>query len=258
MKLPVVSIAGVTFSYGNQTILDDISLDVYPGEVTALLGPNGAGKSTLLKTLTGEVPVNADISYFGRKATLWKPEELARHVGVLSQSSSLSFNFRVEELVRLGGINLSVGKASLDAIIRDTMKRTDVAHLAKRLYPAISGGEKQRVHLARVLTQLAQSHGKTLLLLDEPTAALDLSHQHNTLQIAREMAKSGASVVVVLHDLNLAAQYSDRLLMLDKGKLVADGAPHSVLTEMNVKQVYGWKVRVLMHPEHQFPYIISH
>ncbi|NVO99530.1 heme ABC transporter ATP-binding protein, partial [Photobacterium damselae subsp. damselae] len=135
--------------------------------------------------------------------------------------------------------------------------KVGVDHLANRLYPTLSGGEKQRVHFARVLTQLSHSGKQCILMLDEPTSALDLAHQHHTLEIAQALSQQGAAVIIVIHDLNLAAQYADRLIILNQGKIQADGTPWQVLTPISVENVYGWPVQVIAHPEHNYPVILA-
>lgn len=252
----------LTLQYGKKQILNDISLDIRLGEVTALLGPNGTGKSSLLKLLCGEASLsqqansNASLQYFGKPTANWDKQQLARHLGMLPQHSTLSFPFLVEEVVELGGLPLNTSKAELSIIAREKMKQVDILAMAKQLYPQLSGGEKQRVHLARVLTQLHYAQSNRIFMLDEPTSALDLAHQHNTLQLVKEMAKTGTAVVLVLHDLNLAAQYTDRILLLDQGDIISDGNAWHTLTASNIEQVYGQKVLLSEHPQHGFPVIM--
>lgn len=258
MNPNVLSGRNISMKYGSRVVLDDISIDIRAGEVTALLGPNGAGKSTLLKLLCGEIPSHNDIEYFGQAKDCWQPEDIAKHLAMLPQHSTLTFPFLAREVVELGAIPLAVSNKETSALALHYMEKTDVLHLADRLYPALSGGEKQRLHLARVLTQLHQSGEKKILMLDEPTSALDLAHQHNTLKIAREAAKAeGAAVVVVLHDLNLAAQYADRLVLLHNGKLVCDATPWDALTPERIEQVYGYQSIVTKHPSLNFPQVHS-
>ncbi|MCA0936554.1 heme ABC transporter ATP-binding protein [Vibrio alginolyticus] len=258
MNPNVLSGRNISMKYGSRVVLDDISIDIRAGEVTALLGPNGAGKSTLLKLLCGEIPSHNDIEYFGQAKDCWQPEDIAKHLAMLPQHSTLTFPFLAREVVELGAIPLAVSNKETSALALHYMEKTDVLHLADRLYPALSGGEKQRLHLARVLTQLHHSGEKKILMLDEPTSALDLAHQHNTLKIAREAAKAeGAAVVVVLHDLNLAAQYADRLVLLHNGKLVCDATPWDALTPERIEQVYGYQSIVTKHPSLNFPQVHS-
>lgn len=242
---------------GKKTILDDVSTQFCTGELCILLGPNGTGKSSLLKMLTQEYPIDGEVCFFEHDAKQWAAPELAKHLGMLPQSSSLSFNFNVREVVELGGIPLHCSNAEVKRLAQRNMMLTDTLALADRLYPSLSGGEKQRVHLARVLTQLEQSDDKKILLLDEPTSALDLSHQHQTLLLAKKLAEQGAAVVIVMHDLNLAAQYADRVMILNQGKIVADGTPWQVLTKDNIKQVYNWDVKVIAYPDSNYPVLIS-
>ncbi len=257
MTTTAISLKNLHLKLGGKTILDDVSVDFHASELTILLGPNGTGKSSLLKLITKEWPLKGKVSYFDIDSDSWKASTLARHMGVLPQSSTLSFNFSVKEVIELGGLTLRASQKEIASIAEQYMRETDVLHLADRLYPSLSGGEKQRVHLARVLTQLAQSQDKKVLLLDEPTSALDLSHQHKTLQLAKSLTDEGASVITVIHDLNLAAQYADRVLILNEGKLVADGTPWETLTKENIADVYHWPIQVVPHPERGHPIILT-
>ncbi|MDF2155148.1 heme ABC transporter ATP-binding protein [Vibrio sp. CAU 1672] len=257
MNSVVLSARDISMRYGKRTILDHISIDIRAGEVTALLGPNGAGKSTLLKLLCGEIGSAHQISYFGVDKEQWHPNLCARHLGMLPQHSTLNFPFLAQEVVELGAIPLTISGKETREVAQHYMEQTGVLHLAHSLYPSLSGGEKQRLHLARVLTQLHQSGDKKILMLDEPTSALDLAHQHNTLQIARDIAKKHhAAVIVVLHDLNLASQYSDRMVLLHEGKLVCDGTPSQVLQSERIFSVYGYQALVTPHPTLKFPQVL--
>lgn len=251
-----ISAKNISYQLNNKIILDDINLDLHCGEVTTLLGPNGAGKSTLLKILCDEIESNNEIRYFNKEKERWNKSLLAQQLGILPQQSSLSFAFSVSEVVELGGLPLDLPNKILAPLTRSMMKKTGIEHLAERLYPSLSGGEKQRVHLARVLTQVSQYQQK-IVMLDEPTSALDLSHQHNTLRLARELAAEGAAVVVVLHDLNLAAQYSDRVIVLKDGKLQADGRPWEAITAEMIEDVYGHKTLIQAHPMYDFPVVYA-
>ncbi|WP_082331714.1 heme ABC transporter ATP-binding protein [Vibrio nereis] len=252
-----VSVNHLSVELSRRTILDDISFVLNKGEFTALLGPNGTGKSTLLKAMTGELAAHGDIKLFNQPHQYWRSEDLARHLGVLPQSSTLSFNFISREVVSLGGIGLNIPNHQLEHLVANNMEKADVLHLADRPYPTLSGGEKQRVHFARVLTQLEQSGSNKVILLDEPTSALDLRHQHSTLALAKDLAKQGATVVAVLHDLNLAAQYADRLMILNQGKIIRDATPEDALKSDIIEQVYQHKVSVIPHPELGHPIVIA-
>jgi iron complex transport system ATP-binding protein len=255
-KSVAISAKNISYRINNKIILDDINLDLHCGEVTTLLGPNGAGKSTLLKMLCNEIESNHEILYFNKRKEDWNKTLLAQQLGILPQQSSLSFSFNVDEVVELGGLPLDLPNKALKQTTQSMMKKTRIFHLTERLYPSLSGGEKQRVHLARVLTQVSQ-HQQKIIMLDEPTSALDLSHQHNTLRLVRELANEGAAVVVVLHDLNLAAQYSDRVIVLKDGKLQADGAPWETITTGMIENVYGHKTLIQAHPMYDFPVVYA-
>ncbi len=252
-----IEIRNASLTLGNKHLLNNVSLDFNPKEMTILLGPNGTGKSSLLKLLSREWKTEGALSFYGKPSSHWRDDLLAKSMGVLPQYSSLSFAFTVREVVELGGLTLALSQKEITEIAEEKMQDTDVLHLVERPYPTLSGGEKQRVHFARVLTQIAASPRPPILLLDEPTSALDIRHQHHTLQVAKQLAYQGATVIAVVHDLNLAARYADRILMLHSGAIIADGSPLKVLTSKNIEDVYGWPVEILMHPLYQYPVILS-
>lgn len=236
----------ITVELGSKPVLTDVSLPVIAGEVLALVGPNGAGKSTMLAALAGDVrPTSGEILLAGEPLTTWRPEELALRRAVLLQQVQLSFPFSVREVVRMGRAPwTNTPAAELDEdLLALAMSATDVTDFADRRFSALSGGEKARVALARVL---AQDTG--VLMLDEPTAALDLRHQETVLQVARDRAAAGRAVVVVLHDLNLAAGYADKVAVLERGALAALGTPEEVLHEDLLSSVYQHQIEVMKHP----------
>ncbi|KOU57526.1 hemin ABC transporter ATP-binding protein [Streptomyces sp. MMG1533] len=230
---------------GSREVLDGVSVTVRAGEVLALVGPNGAGKSTLLGALAADLPPAAGVvRILGRPATRWSAPELALRRAVLPQSAALSFPFRVEEVVRMGRAPwAALGMEDDDAAVAEAMAATEVTAFAVRPFSALSGGERARVALARVLAQRAP-----LLLLDEPTAALDLRHQELVLRVCRERARAGDAVVVVLHDLGLAAAYAHRVAILHAGRVAAEGAPAEVFSDRLLTEVYDQPVEVLPHP----------
>ncbi len=240
-------VRGLVCRLGGRDIVRGVDLDVVHGEVLALVGPNGAGKSTLLGALTGDVPIaEGDVRLDGRPLAQWSARDLARTRAVLLQANQVSFPFTVREVVEMGR-NPWVGHATAaqdDEAIAEAIERTDIAHLLERPFTALSGGEKARASLARVL---AQRTG--VVLLDEPTAALDLRHQEEVMVVARSLAAAGRAVVVVLHDLSLAAARADRIAMIDGGRLVSAGTPAEVLTPERVESVYGIAVHVLPAPD---------
>lgn len=248
---------------GTATLLDDVSLSVKPGEVVAVVGPNGAGKSTLLRVAAGErKPTSGSATLDGTTLDRIDPRQLALHRAVLPQQSFLQFGFTVGEVVLLGRtphVQRSSRSADL-ATASWAMEKAGIAHLQERRYPSLSGGEKQRVHLARALAQLGNpesAENPRYLLLDEPTASLDLAHQHAVLQTARDLADSGCGVFVILHDLNLASEYADRLAILSKGKLLADDTPIRALDPHIIEEAFGVPVIIMNHPCRACPLVVT-
>ncbi|KPH02429.1 hemin ABC transporter ATP-binding protein [Pseudomonas sp. RIT-PI-q] len=243
---------------GRKIVLTDITLELKPGEVLGVLGPNGAGKSTLLGALCGELKADHGSVWLDeRELSDWTGALRAQRLAVLPQVSTLDFAFRVEEVVGMGRLPHQSGRVRDDEIVAAALRAADAGHLSGRSYLALSGGERQRVHLARVLAQLWPGVAGQTLLLDEPTSMLDPLHQHTTLQAVREFADRGAAVLVILHDLNLAARYCDRLLLLEGGRPVALDTPEQVLRPEPLKAVFGLDVLVQQHPERGHPLIIA-
>jgi iron complex transport system ATP-binding protein len=226
------------------SILTDVSLTVQPGEFVALVGPNGAGKSTLLGVAAGDLPATAgQVQLFGAPLDAYTAKEAARERSVLLQEQRIAFGFRVRRVVEMGRTPWYRTPAEHrdDAAVDAAIDQVDIGHLVDRVYPTLSGGEKSRTSLARVIAQESP-----LVLLDEPTAALDIAHQEQVLAVVRALADSGCAVVVVLHDLALAAQ-ADRVCLLDHGQVVANGRPTDVITSELISEVYGHPVDVLNH-----------
>ncbi|EPJ46375.1 MAG: hemin ABC transporter ATP binding protein [Osedax symbiont Rs1] len=254
----------IGLTINGKTLIENINLTVTPGEVLAILGPNGAGKSTVFKVMAGEYRhFSGAMTINGQTYQGYSSNRRAKMIGVLPQSSELAFPFSAYEVVMLGRLPHSTGRKKDHQIAVAAMQQLDVLKLADALYPALSGGEKQRVQLARVLCQIWQAANANLdaenryLLLDEPTSALDLSHQHQTLSLARELAASGMGVLCILHDLNLAAQYADKILMLSAGKVMSQGSVSEVLTSERIARLYGIDVTVIPHPKHNHPLVIT-
>ncbi|MGE7958420.1 heme ABC transporter ATP-binding protein [Pseudomonas sp. NPDC089530] len=248
----------LTVRRGSKIVLEGIDLELKPGEVLGVLGPNGAGKSTLLAALCGELkPDHGQVRLDERELSKWEGGQKAQRLAVLPQSSTLEFAFRVEEVVGLGRLPYQSGRARDDEIVGQALHAADAGHLYGRNYVALSGGERQRVHLARVLAQLWPGAVGQTLLLDEPTSALDPLHQHVTLQAIRAFADRGVAVLVILHDLNLAARYCDRLLLLEGGRPHSLDSPARVLRPEPLKAVFGLEVLVQEHPERGHPLIIA-
>ncbi|MPY62638.1 heme ABC transporter ATP-binding protein [Streptomyces spongiae] len=232
---------------GSREVLADVGVTARAGEVLALVGPNGAGKSTLLAALAADLrPTAGVVRVHGRPADEWPAPDLALRRAVLPQAAALSFPFTVEEVVRMGRAPWARqpgGGDEDDDAVREAIAATEVGAFAARPFSALSGGERARVALARVLAQRAP-----LLLLDEPTAALDLRHQELVLRVCRERARAGDAVVVVLHDLGLAAAYAHRVAVLRAGRIAAEGVPEEIFTDGLLSEVYRQPVEVFPHP----------
>ncbi|MFB8036446.1 heme ABC transporter ATP-binding protein [Streptomyces sp. NPDC056004] len=251
---PVAEARGLRVRLGQRPVLDSIDLTARAGEVLALVGPNGAGKSTLLAALAADLPAEqGEVRIDGRPVTDWSPAELALRRAVLPQSAALSFPFPVADVVRMGRAPWAGTERADedDPAVASAMAATEVTEFAERPFSALSGGERARVALARVLAQRAP-----LLLLDEPTAALDLRHQELVLRICRERAAAGDAVVVVLHDLGLAAAYADRAAVLHDGRIAVAGPPAGVFTGELLGEVYRQPVEVFPHPRTGAPLVV--
>lgn len=238
-----IAAQGVSFRVGRVPLVRGVSLEAGPGEFVAIVGANGAGKSTLLRLLAGDLaPTEGEVLLDGRPVGAYRPGELARRRAVLPQQSRIEFAFTVRQVVEMGrSPHRGRGSAASDAAaVMAALDAADVAGLAERAYPGLSGGEQARACLARVLAQETP-----VVLLDEPTAALDIRHQHQVLGVVRDLARAGRTVVAVLHDLNLAATYATRVAAMHRGCMVADGAPEDVLTAEVLSRVYEHPVEVV-------------
>ena len=236
---------GIEVQAGRDRLLDRVNLALQPGEVGAVLGPNGAGKSTLLSVLCGlRTPDSGQVRLGGQLLGHLTPGQQALERAVLPQDTATAFDFTVQDVVNLGRYPHRLQPARDEATIAQAaMALTEVGHLARRNVNSLSGGERARAQLARVLAQIwhPRPDGRSRwLLLDEPTAALDLRHQHGTLATVRRWAREqGVGVLAVLHDLNLALRYADRVWVLHHGQLQASGSPAQVLTPTLLQQVWG-------------------
>lgn len=232
---------------GRSAILHGIDMQASSGQFTVIIGPNGSGKTTLLRALTGELGFSGEVRLNGLDIASARPLDLASLRGVLPQSASLSFPFTVHEVVRLG---LSAGiQSGVDAgaRIEEALAAVDMDGFGGRFYQELSGGEQQRVQLARVLTQVWEPvfDGKPrCLFLDEPISSLDIRHQLQIMQIGRRYAEAGGGVVAILHDLNLTAHFADHVVLMNRGRVHASGDPQAVLTPSNLETVYGCPMAV--------------
>jgi iron complex transport system ATP-binding protein len=247
---------GVTAGYGGQPVLHDVSFVLGEGEFVGLIGPNGAGKSTLLRVLSGTLrPSGGAVLLDGEPIDRLKAREIARKLAFVPQTESTLFEFSVRDVVLMGRhphVRGLAGETHEDfARANQAMVATDILHLADRPITALSGGEHRRVLIARALAQATPA-----VLLDEPTAHLDITHQAEILSLVRRQAdEAGASVLAALHDLNLAAEFCDRLILLADGRVALEGPPTEVLTSLTLERAYGASVTVGRNPASGRPFI---
>lgn len=257
---PVLAATSISVRIGAKTLLDDVSLSLGFGEIVALVGPNGAGKSTLLRVLSGDLaPQAGTVHLHGRTLASYGPRALAGRRAVLSQSLNVAFPFTVAEIVRMGAGD---GRGRrIDDLVEAALAEVDLGNFHERVITTLSGGEQQRAHFARVLVQLAcgeAAHGPGLLLLDEPTANLDLRHQLDVMAAASARAARGVTVVAILHDLNLAALLARRIVVLDHGRIDSDGEPGRVITDAMLERVLGVANAVGRAPAQGTPFVLPH
>jgi len=249
----------ISYAHRKFAILHNIDVVVNQGELLVIVGPNGAGKSTLLSMLANELGKNREPIFFKKKTFKeWDEKELAHSKAKFSQNNSHDIPLLVKDVVMMGRypyFNASPGKEDHEAIVK-AMGETDVATLSERDYNSLSGGEKQRVHLARVLAQLDNNIQQKLVFLDEPLNNLDVLHQHRILHTIKNFTQKGNTAVMVLHDLNLAAQFADRIMLLKKGRIVSHDVPGEVFTKDIISSVYNFPCTICPNPVNNNPLII--
>lgn len=249
----------LTYRHKTHTLLQDVDVALHPGELLVIAGPNGAGKSTLLSLLAHESGKHSEAIVFKQKAFKnWDGQELPRHKAKFSQSHNSDIPLKVRDIVLMGRypyFNTNPSEADEDAVLK-AIEETDVQALKERDYNSLSGGEKQRVHLARVLAQLDNDVQNRLLFLDEPLNNLDVLHQHRILHRVKDFTEKGNAAVMVLHDLNLAACFADRVMLLQQGKVVAHDAPAKIFTREIISRVYNFPCTICTNPLNNNPLII--
>ena len=252
-----LSMRKVSFAYFNGFALQAINLMIAPGEIVGLLGPNGCGKTTLLKLASGVLsPVEGEVLLDEVRLKKLSRKQVAQRVAVVPQCFHLPFDFTVTEVVLLGRtpfVSGLSGETKKDRdVTADALQLVGIDGLGKRHFNDLSGGEQQKVILAMALAQEPE-----VLLLDEPTAHLDINHQVEILELVRSLNREhGVTVIAAMHDLNLASLFFDRLILLKEGTIFADGSPREVLTERNIKDVFSASVRISPHPVTSAPHIV--
>lgn len=258
----IVEARALGFRTSGKTLVEDASLSLEPGTTTILIGPNGAGKSTLLKLMTGELrPSGGEVSIDGQPFAAVPAWKLACQRAVMAQHARLVFPFSVYEVARLGvdGVGRALTRQRREAVVAECLSAAGVLDLAGRRYQTLSGGEQQRVQFARALCQLEAGRsvaGRQALFLDEPIASLDLCHQLALLDMARSIAARGVAVLIVLHDLNLAVTYADRLVVMDRGRIIAQGEPAATLDDALLRQVFKVELSLSRAPSPGLPFLL--
>ena len=252
---------GIYYSIGKKLILSDINIEFHPGEFNMILGPNGSGKSSFLKIFSGEVNhFEGTVLYANRKIRDIKKEELAKIRAVMSQQPELNFPLMVDEVVMMGRYpHFSFNPNKKDvAICDEVMERMNLQAFRDRNYLTLSGGEKQRVQYARVLAQIWEkpANGCRYLFLDEPLTSLDINYQQEFLQIAREFTRNDTVLIAVMHDINLAIQFADKLFFLKEGELVAQGKPIDILSEALIEKVFDVQTAIINNPVTNSPLVV--
>ena len=242
---------------GDHCLVSQVDFDLACGEILAIIGPNGAGKSSILKAIQGELAYSGEISL----PTLSSDPKLrARQMGVLPQQTQLNFPFTVAEVVELGRIPHATGKSKDLEFVSQALELMDISHMANRDYTSLSGGEKQRVQLARVFCQIWEPEdqkSQRILLLDEPSSALDLGHQHHLMRAIRHFSDQNVAIIVVMHDINLAARYADKMLAMLCSEQIAIGRPEEVVNQPTMEKLFGLEVEVLNSQLNKHPILIG-
>lgn len=256
--MALLEACNVSVSVHNTILVDNINLYLEAGEVLAVIGPNGAGKTSLVRALTGDLTLQHGTIAFNNKALRDYDQQLrARQLAMLSQQTVLDFPFLAADVVHLGRIPHASSTAENNQIVTETLAAVDMLDRAQQLYPYLSGGEKQRIQLARVMAQIwRQEDSPTrLLILDEPTASLDVAHSQQLMKIVRQLADDGVAVIMIVHDFNLAARYADSIAVLKNSAIQIMGTPADVITRETMQQVFDVDASIIPHPTNGKPMV---
>lgn len=258
----MISASNLHVVLSGKPVLKSVSLEAAAGRLTAIVGPNGCGKTTTMKAIAGELPYDGTVLINGHDIRQLKPWELSLKRGVLPQSAAIAFPFTVREVVQMGlVVSAHSNPKRTQEITASALEAVDLAGFSGRFYQELSGGEQQRVQLARVLSQIWEpvAHGEPrFLLLDEPVSALDIRHQLAIMELARDFCLRGGGVIAVMHDLNLTAMFADHVVMLKNGHVQASGPPRQAFTDETLEAVFGCRLRVNAVPEGTIPFILPH
>lgn len=254
----MMHVRNLSVTIKKRRLLDQISFDLERGRLLAIIGPNGAGKSTLLKAMTREVDFSGTVHFKGKVLQDWDPKKLARACAKFSQHHPQDIPLSVKEVVMMGRYPYfrSVPQKNDLQAVSESLQLTEMSVFRNRMYNHLSGGEKQRIQLSRIFAQLENGQSDNLMLLDEPLNNLDVSYQHKILKQVKSFIKKGNAGIVVLHDLNLAAQFADDILLLKDGLPYKYGDPSEVLKPETIFEVYNFPCKVLTHPWAETPMIV--
>jgi len=261
-EVTTLRVKQLTVNIHQQKIIENISFELTSNSISTIIGPNGAGKSTLIKAIAGDLAIqHGNVEFNGQ---VINPQvssaERARSIAVLPQLSLLNFPYTCIEVVLLGRIPHATGIIIDQEIAHECLAKVDMSDFANRTYPELSGGEKQRVQIARVLAQVwrqQDSKISRLLILDEPISALDLGHQQILMNLLREFTQQNTTILMVLHDLNTAIAYSDRLIAMLDGKLILEGSVDKVLSPNIMKRLFGIDCKIITHPTTGKPVVLN-
>ena len=258
----MIEVSNLCVRLSGKSVVHDISFTAMAGALTAICGPNGSGKTTTMKAISGELPYAGSVRINGSEIHRLDAWQLSAMRGVLPQASALSFPFTVREIVRMG---LTTGRnrhpEQSDRIAAQALASVDLAGFEGRFYQELSGGEQQRVQLARVLCQISEpviDGVPCWLLLDEPVSSLDISHQLTIMTLARQFCEQGGGVIAVMHDLNLTALFADQMVLLKGGGLQSAGPIADVMTDANLTDVFGCALRINRIPVDGRPFVLAH
>lgn len=258
----MIKASNLSVRLSGKQILHGVSVEAHAGQLTAIVGPNGSGKTTTLKAIAGEIAYDGIVTINGHDIAQLKPWQLALKRAVLPQSTVISFPFTVREIVRMGlSVGAGNGADDIDRIARDALDAVDLTGFAGRFYQELSGGEQQRVQLARALCQIwnpVHDGEAAFLMLDEPVSSLDIRHQLTIMRLARSYCERGGGVIAVMHDLNLTAMFADRMVMMKGGRVRAAGHPTEVMTDSTMETVFGCAMRVNATPGGNIPFVLPH
>jgi iron complex transport system ATP-binding protein len=248
MTEPVFSARNISFAYGSVEVLHSVTADVQQGEMVGIIGPNGAGKTTLLRLLSGYlIPGNGTVELFGKDLRTYEKRILAQRMATLPQAIATIFPYTTEEFILMGRYphfdkRLGYGRMETE-VVGEVMERMGISQLSGRIVNTLSEGERQKVYLAQCIAQ-----NPRVLLLDEPVSHLDIRHQMQTLELLSALNEKGLTILMILHDLNLASEFCSRILLLSQGRVFADGTPEATLTYQQIEEAYGTVVVVRTNP----------